>query len=162
MRWRKEFLSPYEIPLTAFECIWSWVQQCPLLPAFSYKGPTLCPGAPSEPANGDASGYTYAGRFMSWLSCFVSVCVCTWALLLSVVLRAFELDSPFISSWSLVMLLVRVVRVCMIRALSSTFMDLFFSSLDISSWMGHTQVSVISQMQLFIYNVINAKPQPHP
>lgn len=75
MRWRKEFLSSCEIPLTAVECIWSWVRQCPLLPAFSYKGPTLCPGAPSEPANGHSSGYTYAGRFMSWLWCFVSVCV---------------------------------------------------------------------------------------
>lgn len=150
MRWRKEFLSSCEIPLTAVECIWSWVRQCPLLPAFSYKGPTLCPGAPSEPANGHSSGYTYAGRFMSWLWCFVSVCVCTWALLLSVVLRTFALDSPFISSWSLVMLLVRVVRVCMIRALSSAFMDLFFSSLDISSWMGYTCFSHLTDAVVYI------------
>ncbi len=49
------FVSLQNIPPTAAECIWSWVQQCPLLPAVSYKGPTQCPGAPFEPENRDAS-----------------------------------------------------------------------------------------------------------
>ncbi len=134
------FVSLQNIPPTAAECIWSWVQQCPLLPAVSYKGPTQCPGAPFEPENRDASDkHMQKNSFLAYGA--LGLCVCTWALLLNVVFRALALDSAFISSCCLVMLLVRVVRVCMIRALSSAFMDLFFSSLDISSWR-HTQVSI--------------------
>lgn len=42
-----------EIPLTVVECISSSVETCLLPPAFSYKGPTLCPGALSEPVYTD-------------------------------------------------------------------------------------------------------------
>lgn len=74
------FDSLQNIPPTAAECIWSWVQQCPLLPALSYKGPTQCPGAPFEPENGDASD-THAEKLISCFWCFGTVCVpelCSW------------------------------------------------------------------------------------
>ncbi len=126
---------------TAAECIWSWVQQCPLsclqfLIKVQLSVQELLLSLKTEMHQTN----THAEK-THFLLMVLWDCVCTWALLLNVVFRALALDSAFISSCCLVMLLVRVVRVCMIRALSSAFMDLFFSSLDISSWR-HTQVSI--------------------
>lgn len=60
----------------------------------------------------------------------------TSALLLAVRNGLVLLEIPFISSCSLVMLLVNMPRVSMILALSSAFIALFFSSLDIRSCRG--------------------------
>lgn len=59
--------------------------------------------------------------------------ITTWALLLAVRSGLLLLEIPFISSCSLVMLLVNMPKVSMILALSSAFIALFFSSLDIRS-----------------------------
>lgn len=57
----------------------------------------------------------------------------TWALLLAFCNGLLLLEIPLISSWSLVMLLVKAPSVSMILALSSAFIVLFFSSFDMRS-----------------------------
>lgn len=75
----------------------------------------------------------------------------TWALLLDARSGLLLPEIPFISSCSLVMLLVNIPKVSMILALSSAFIDLFFSSLDIRSWRGRGQKNRESQVNYCLY-----------